>query len=142
MSVTGARSQPSNSLQANFEKLIPDGVVLLLRNAVAKLRAKEMLPSSSSAVRTFTTKDFFFAIQAPKDEGDERVADIIASGFNLLTPFKELNNGTCLHLVANFGTLNMAYLILCRANSQVTNEDSQVNIIFKTLFLGFCGRDG
>lgn len=119
MSVTGARNQPTNSLQTNFEKLIPDGVVTLLRNAVSKLRAQEMLPSSSSAVRTFSPKDFYIAIQGPKDEGDERVADIIASGFNLLTPFKELHNGTCLHLVANFGTLNMAYLILCRANSQV-----------------------
>ena len=134
MSVTGARNQPSNSLQANFEKLIPDSVVLLLRNAVAKIRAQEMLPSSSSAVRTFAPKDFYIAIQGmTKEEGDAKVADIIASGFNLLTPFKELYNGTCLHLVASFGSLNMAYLILCRANSQVNLFDNYLFTFFKSI---------
>jgi ankyrin repeat protein len=42
---------------------------------------------------------------------------ILASGFDLSTPFKEIHNGTCLHLVSNFGSLVMAYLILCRTNS-------------------------
>lgn len=28
---------------------------------------------------------------------------------------REFFNGTCLHLVAHFGTLQMAYLLLCKA---------------------------
>lgn len=40
-----------------------------------------------------------------------------ASGFDITMPLKEFNNGTCLHLVSNFGSLTMTYLILSRATS-------------------------
>lgn len=41
-----------------------------------------------------------------------------ASGFDITKPFKEFNNGTCLHLVSNFGNVTTLYLILCRARAK------------------------
>lgn len=40
-----------------------------------------------------------------------------ASGFDITTPIKEFHDGTCLHLVANFGSTTMAYLIISRVSS-------------------------
>lgn len=70
---------------------------------------------SMSEIPTFAPKDIFNAIYSK--DGDERIAEIISSGYNLMTPLKDFHNGTCLHLISNFGTLSMAYLILSRANS-------------------------
>lgn len=41
----------------------------------------------------------------------------IASGFDITTPIKEFHNGTCLHLVSNFGSITMAHLIMSRVSS-------------------------
>lgn len=41
----------------------------------------------------------------------------IASGFDITTPLPEFRNGTCLHLVSNFGDVTMTYLTLSRATS-------------------------
>lgn len=49
-----------------------------------------------------------------------------ASGFDLTKPFKEFNNGTCLHLVSNFGNVTILYMILCR----ITSNDF-VNVLDK-----------
>lgn len=42
---------------------------------------------------------------------------LLASGFDITTPLKEFHHGTCLHLVSNFGSTTMAYLILSRVTS-------------------------
>lgn len=115
------QKQAHQSFLMNIEKLIPNSVILLLKSSFDKMQLRKTQPSSSSAApidtsTLFTPKDFFYAIYMK--DGQERVSDIIASGFNLLTPFKDFHNGTCLHLVSNFGTITMAYLILCRANSE------------------------
>ncbi|XP_017048163.2 LOW QUALITY PROTEIN: histone-lysine N-methyltransferase EHMT2 [Drosophila ficusphila] len=103
----GGRSN-SNSGQAlntiNFAQLIPDSVMnVVLRGHVV---------SASGRVTTeFTSRDMYYAVQ---NDDLERVAEILASDFNVLTPIREYLNGTCLHLVAHQGTLQMAYLLLCK----------------------------
>ncbi|XP_016982435.2 histone-lysine N-methyltransferase EHMT2 [Drosophila rhopaloa] len=101
----------SNSGQAlntiNFAQLIPDSVMnVVLRGHVV---------SASGRVTTeFTSRDMFYAVQ---NDDLERVAEILAADFNVLTPIREYLNGTCLHLVAHQGTLQMAYLLLCKGAS-------------------------
>lgn len=103
----------SNSLMLNIDKLIPENVVQILKTAYDRLKSQHS--SSSDLSKLFAPKDVFYAIY--RKDGDERIAEIVSSGFNLLTPLKDFHNGTCLHLISNFGSLTMAYLILSRANS-------------------------
>ncbi|XP_052889083.1 uncharacterized protein LOC128297479 [Anopheles moucheti] len=63
----------------------------------------------------FTAKDFSHAVCTKKD--DALVSEIITSGFDIETRFREFHHGTCLHVVCNYGTLAMVYLIMCRARS-------------------------
>ncbi|XP_053669396.1 uncharacterized protein LOC128719784 [Anopheles marshallii] len=63
----------------------------------------------------FTAKDFLHAVCTKKD--DALVSEIITSGFDIETRFREFHHGTCLHVVCNYGTLAMVYLIMCRARS-------------------------
>lgn len=89
-----------------IENSIPESVVNLL------IRARHRFPFTRG--NPFTTKDVCNAIT--KDDID-RMAEIIASGFDISTPIKEFYNGTCLHLVANFGNVKMTHLILSRVAS-------------------------
>ncbi|XP_016948468.2 histone-lysine N-methyltransferase EHMT2 [Drosophila biarmipes] len=106
-----AGSSSSSSSQAlntiNFAQLIPDSVMnVVLRGHVV---------SASGRVTTeFTSRDMYYAVQ---NDDLERVAEILAADFNVLTPIREYLNGTCLHLVAHSGTLQMAYLLLCKGAS-------------------------
>lgn len=101
-----------NSLVLNIDKLIPDNVMQILKTAYDRLKLQH---GTSDLSKLFAPKDVFHAIY--RKDGDERISEIVASGFNLMTPLKDFHNGTCLHLISNFGTLTMAYLILSRANS-------------------------
>ncbi|XP_016995437.2 histone-lysine N-methyltransferase EHMT2 [Drosophila takahashii] len=91
----------------NFAQLIPDSVMnVVLRGHVV---------SASGRVTTeFTSRDMYYAVQ---NDDLERVAEILAADFNVLTPIREYLNGTCLHLVAHSGSLQMAYLLLCKGAS-------------------------
>ncbi|XP_039497074.1 histone-lysine N-methyltransferase EHMT2 isoform X1 [Drosophila santomea] len=106
-----AGSSNSNSGHAlnsiNFAQLIPESVMnVVLRGHVV---------SASGRVTTeFTSRDMYYAVQ---NDDLERVAEILAADFNVLTPIREYLNGTCLHLVAHSGTLQMAYLLLCKGAS-------------------------
>lgn len=102
-----------NSLTLGIEKLIPETVVHILKAAVDRLKSQHA--STSDLSKMFAPKDIFYAIY--RKDGDDRMAEIVSSGFNLMTPLRDFHNGTCLHLISNFGTLTMAYLILSRANS-------------------------
>ncbi|XP_070132555.1 uncharacterized protein G9a [Drosophila bipectinata] len=101
----GKISQSLNTI--NFEQLIPDSVMnVVLRGHVV---------SASGRVTTeFTSRDMYYAVQ---NDDLERVAEILAADFNVLTPIRDYLNGTCLHLVAHSGTLQMAYLLLCKGAS-------------------------
>lgn len=102
-----------NSLVLNIEKLIPETVAQILKAASDRLKSQHA--STSDLSKMFAPKDIFYAIY--RKDGDERMAEIVSSGFNLMSPLKDFHNGTCLHLISNFGTLTMAYLVLSRANS-------------------------
>ncbi|ETN58496.1 hypothetical protein AND_009901 [Anopheles darlingi] len=65
---------------------------------------------------TFTKQDFYRAITTQHNDVD-RVSEIIASGFDIETRFADIHGGTCLHLVAHYGTITSAYLIISRARS-------------------------
>ena len=101
-----------NSLTLNIDKLIPDNIIYTLKTAFDRLRSQH---HGTDLSKLYQPKDIFYAIY--RKDGDERMAEIVASGYNLMTPLKDFHNGTALHLVSNFGSLTMAYLIVCRANS-------------------------
>jgi [histone H3]-lysine9 N-trimethyltransferase EHMT len=103
----------TNSLMLNIDKLIPDNVSQILKTANDRLKSQHA--STSDLSKMFQPKDIFYAIY--RKDGDERLAEIVSSGFNLMTPLRDFHNGTCMHLISNFGTLTMAYLIMSRANS-------------------------
>ncbi|XP_017067517.1 histone-lysine N-methyltransferase EHMT2 [Drosophila eugracilis] len=106
--VGGSKLNSGQALNTiNFAQLIPDSVMnVVLRGHVV---------SASGRVTTeFTSRDMFYAVQ---NDDLERVAEILAADFNVLTPIREYLNGTCLHLVAHSGTLQMAYLLLCKGAS-------------------------
>lgn len=112
------QSQPNsqiqlNSLTLNIEKLIPETVGQILKAASDRLKSQHA--STSDLSKMFAPKDIFYAIY--RKDGEDRMAEIVSSGYNLLTQLKDFHNGTCLHLISNFGTLTMAYMILSRANS-------------------------
>lgn len=89
-----------------IEQMVPESVLNILA------RAQNRFPFSRENL--YSNKDVFHAIT--KDDID-RMAEIIASGFDITTPIKEFYNGTCLHLVANFGSVKMAQLIISRLAS-------------------------
>lgn len=99
------KSREDTSLHG-IESLIPESVVNLLA------RAQNRFPFTRGNLNA--NKDVFNTIT--KDDID-RMAEIIASGFDISTPIKEFYNGTCLHLVSNFGSVKMTYLILSRVGS-------------------------
>lgn len=102
-----------NSLSLNIDKLIPDNILLILKTAYDRLRFQH---PGTDLSKIYQPKDIFQAIY--RKDGDERMAEIVASGFNLMTPLKDFHNGTALHLVSNFGSLTMTYMIICRASSK------------------------
>lgn len=89
-----------------IERLIPESVVNLLSRAQNRFPFTRGSPHSNKDVFTAVTKDDI-----------DRMAEIIASGFDISTPIKEFYNGTCLHLVSNFGSVRMTHLILSRVAS-------------------------
>lgn len=124
----------------NFEQLIPESVM----NVVLRGR---MVSTSGRVTTEFNSRDMFYAVQ---NDDLERVAEILgkswgestdqgnscmmrvcshfllaAADYNVLTRMREFLNGTCLHLVAHSGTLQMAYLLLCKGAS----SQNFVNIV-------------
>uniref|UniRef100_A0A182K1U8 Histone-lysine N-methyltransferase n=1 Tax=Anopheles christyi TaxID=43041 RepID=A0A182K1U8_9DIPT len=74
-----------------------------------------MAGSSTGTKHRYTAKDFTNAVCIKKD--DAQVSEIITSGFDIETRFREFHHGTCLHVVCSYGTPAMAYLVMCRARS-------------------------
>ncbi|XP_017852088.1 histone-lysine N-methyltransferase EHMT2 [Drosophila busckii] len=113
LKANGTRPAKSNSSSAGgsssipFEQLIPESVMnVVLRGHIV---------SSSGRVTTeFSSRDMYYAVQ---NDDLERVAEILAADYNVLQRMREFLNGTCLHLVAHSGTLQMAYLLLCKGAS-------------------------
>lgn len=99
-------------LEFNIDSLIPESV----QNVRDRYRQRRGVGGSRSGSEAaeFTSHEFFFAVN---NDDIEKVAEIIASGFDVSAPFKEFHHGTCLHLIAHFGSLNMMYLILSRVAS-------------------------
>lgn len=89
-----------------IERLMPESVVNFL------VRAQNRFPFTRGVV--YTNADVVSAIS---NDDLDRMAEIIASGYDITTPIAEFFNGTCLHLTANFGTLRMVYLIMNRVTS-------------------------
>ncbi|KAL9883026.1 histone-lysine N-methyltransferase G9a [Glossina fuscipes fuscipes] len=101
-------------MMINYEQLIPESVM----NVAVRRQSTASMSRNKNAVE-FTTRDMYYAIE---NDDLERVAEILASNYDVATPMREFFNGTCLHLVAHFGTLQMAYLLLCKAaNPDVIN---------------------
>uniref|UniRef100_A0A1A9X5N0 Histone-lysine N-methyltransferase n=1 Tax=Glossina brevipalpis TaxID=37001 RepID=A0A1A9X5N0_9MUSC len=94
-------------MMINYEQLIPESVM----NVAVRRQSTASMSRNKNAVE-FTTRDMYYAIE---NDDLERVAEILASNYDVATPMREFFNGTCLHLVAHFGTLQMAYLLLCKA---------------------------
>lgn len=99
----------NGKLEFNIDKLIPESV----QNVRDRYRQRRGAHRSGSEAE-FTSHEFFFAVS---NDDIEKVAEIIASGFDVSAPSKEFHHGTCLHLIAHFGSLNMLYLILSRVAS-------------------------
>uniref|UniRef100_A0A0A1WMV7 Histone-lysine N-methyltransferase EHMT2 n=1 Tax=Zeugodacus cucurbitae TaxID=28588 RepID=A0A0A1WMV7_ZEUCU len=100
--------------QINFEQLIPESVmnvVLRGRAPTSNRDARRGASSTRSSISEFSTRDMYYAV---KNDDLERVAEILASDFDVKTRMREFLNGTCLHLVALSGTLPMAFLLLCK----------------------------
>lgn len=91
------KHQPQQCL--DLVKYIPESVM----NVVVR--------ENGASINDFTTKDMFYAVN---NDDLERVAEIIRSGFDITSEMKEFLDGTCLHLVAHFGTIQMACLLLAR----------------------------
>lgn len=89
-----------------IERLMPDSVVQLLG------RTQNRFPFSRGAA--YSSADVVSAIT---NDDLDRMAEIIASGYDITTPIKEFFHGTCLHLTAHFGSLRMTYLIMNRITS-------------------------
>ncbi|XP_020713800.1 uncharacterized protein LOC101448499 [Ceratitis capitata] len=99
--------------QINFEQLIPESVmnVVLRGRAPSNRDGRRGASSTRSSISEFSTRDMYYAV---KNDDLERVAEILASDFDVKTRMREFLNGTCLHLVALSGTLPMAFLLLCK----------------------------
>lgn len=89
---------------ADFQKLIPTSIHEILHKA-----------QSLNISTNFTSKNFLLSVYK---NDIQAVAVMIASNFDVTTIFSEFFNGTCLHLVASYGNLTMAYLLISRAISQ------------------------
>lgn len=89
-----------------IERLIPESVVNLLT------RAQNRFPFTGGNLHS--SKDVFNAIT--KDDID-RMAEIIAGGFDISTPIVEFSSGTCLHLASNYSSVKMVHLIISRIAS-------------------------
>lgn len=97
-------SRERNKFRIDIEKLIPREVLQILNEAM----------HSESDNVPFSSNDIFCAVHM---EELGRVAEIVGTGYDVLTPSPEFNDGTCLHLVASSGNITMVYLILSRATS-------------------------
>ncbi|XP_055910325.1 histone-lysine N-methyltransferase EHMT2 isoform X2 [Eupeodes corollae] len=84
----------------SLETLIPESVM----NVVGRTNGRR---TNSE----FSPKDMYYAV---KNDDLERVAEILGSGYDVTSCMREFLDGTCLHLVAHSGTLQMAYLLLCK----------------------------
>lgn len=89
-----------------IQRLLPESI----NNLMA--RTQNRFPFSRGIV--YTNADVVSAITS--DDMD-RMAEIIATGYDITTPIREFYNGTCLHLTAHFGSLRMIYLIMNRVTS-------------------------
>uniref|UniRef100_A0AAG5CT98 Histone-lysine N-methyltransferase n=1 Tax=Anopheles atroparvus TaxID=41427 RepID=A0AAG5CT98_ANOAO len=114
-------STAKDAFRANVDAFVPSSVRSVLAasgptNGHDPKRSSPMAAGGSgTGTRShFTTKQIFEAIH--KDNVD-RITEIIISGFDIETRFRDFHDGTCLHLVSNFGSIGMAYLIICRAQS-------------------------
>ncbi|XP_053671110.1 uncharacterized protein LOC128721382 [Anopheles nili] len=117
------------SFRATVESLVPSSVKNMLsttdhnrlsaNTAVSgdgvSARSSTAKDNAAGTKSRFTPKDFSHAVCTRVD--DSRVSEIITSGFDIETRFREFRYGTCLHVVSNYGTLAMAYLIMCRART-------------------------
>lgn len=103
-------SNGQQQLDFNIDSLIPESV----QNVRDRYRQRRGAQRSGSEATDFTSHEFFFAVN---NDDIEKVAEIIASGFDVSTPLKQFHHGTCLHLIAHYGSLNMMYLILSRVAS-------------------------
>ncbi|XP_053951467.1 serine-rich adhesin for platelets [Anastrepha ludens] len=111
---TSAAPKHTKPLQINFEQLIPESVMnVVLRGRAPSSRdgRRGTVGSTRSSIPEFSTRDMYYAV---KNDDLERVAEILASDFDVKTRMREFLNGTCLHLVALSGTLPMAFLLLCK----------------------------
>ncbi|XP_036339174.1 uncharacterized protein LOC118748683 [Rhagoletis pomonella] len=110
---TNSVPKRTKSLQINFEQLIPESVMnVVLRGRASSTRdGRRGASSTRSSISEFSTRDMYYAV---KNDDLERVAEILASDFDVKTRMREFLNGTCLHLVALSGTLPMAFLLLCK----------------------------
>lgn len=104
---TSKRNKNSNGPEKktmSLESLIPESVM----NVVGRTNGRR---TNSE----FSPKDMYYAV---KNDDLERVAEILGSGYDVTSCMREFLDGTCLHLVAHTGTLQMAYLLLCKEFSQ------------------------
>lgn len=114
---SSTKSSKTSSTKLSFidvEKLIPESIFEILDKIESKISSSSTHNDHSRA-NTFTMRDLFYAIH---NDNIERVAEIIASGFDFTTSFREFQNGSCLHLVASRGSPTMAYLLLSKAQSR------------------------
>lgn len=112
-----ASTATNGQVEFNIDNLIPESVQNVrdrYRQRGSKVGVGGQLNRSGSDSSEFTSHEFFFAVN---NDDIEKVAEIIASGFDVSAPYKEFHHGTCLHLIAHFGSLNMMYLILSRVAS-------------------------
>lgn len=118
--ITSTKSSKTSATKLSFidvEKLIPESIFGVLDKIESKINSSTaaLAPNDRSRSNNFSMRDLFYAIH---NDNIERVAEIIASGFDFTTSFREFQNGSCLHLVASRGSPTMAYLLLSKAQSQ------------------------
>lgn len=107
------RVSTNGQIGFDIDTLIPESVQNV-RDRYRQRRGGGGGSNRGGSETEFTSHEFFFAVN---NDDIEKVAEIIASGFDVAAPFKEFHWGTCLHLIAHFGSLNMMYLILSRVAS-------------------------
>ncbi|KFB40512.1 AGAP003013-PA-like protein [Anopheles sinensis] len=118
-------STAKDAFRANVDSFVPSRVRNMLTtggkgaatNGHDPRRASPSGAGSGSGTASkshYSTKSIFEAIHS---DNVDRITEIIISGFDIETRFRDFHDGTCLHLVSNFGSIGMAYLIICRAQS-------------------------
>lgn len=108
------RQITNGQLDFNIDNLIPESVQNIRDRYRQQRKSAALVSRSGTSDMEFSSHEFYHAVN---NDDIEKVAEIIASGFDVSSPFKEFHNGTCLHLIAHYGSLNMLYLILSRVAS-------------------------